>query len=179
MATIIVSSLPNLTLTARIRGQNSVTTSEVVSLTEDVSESGQYTGITTAGTGVFAVDIYEGASKLGDDTVNYLTEQETFRVGNTATLYDRTVPSGSYGQVTSVSSGAVADIFETYTISEDYAASGAEGTPAQILYFIQQVFSEFSITSTTITVKKLDGSTTAATFEMNSDTSPTSRSRAT
>jgi hypothetical protein len=178
MATIIVSSLPNLTLTARIRGQNSVTTSEVVSLTEDVSESGQYTGITTAGTGVFAVDIYEGASKLGDDTV-IIDGTGTFRVGNTATLYDRTVPSGSYGQVTSVSSGAVADIFETYTISEDYAASGAEGTPAQILYFIQQVFSEFSITSTTITVKKLDGSTTAATFEMNSDTSPTSRSRAT
>jgi hypothetical protein len=178
MATLLVSSLPNLTLTARVRNQNSVSTIEVVSLTEDVSESGQYTGSVTTNSGVLAVDIYSGASKLSDDTV-IIDGTGTFRVGNTATLYNRTKPSGDYGQITSVSSGAVADIFETYTISEDYATSGAEGTPAQILYFIQQVFSEFSITSTTITVKKLDGSTTAATFEMNSDTSPTSRSRAT
>lgn len=177
MATIIVSSLPDLTLTARIRPQNSVSTTEVVSLTEDVSESGQYTGTTTVGTGVFAVDIYSGASKLGDDTV-IIDGTGVFRVGNVATLYDRTIPSGNYGAVTSISSGAVADIWETYDLTESYAAQGAEGTPAQLLYFIQQAFTEFAISSTTITIKKLDGSTTAATFTLDDASTPTSRTRA-
>ena len=56
---------------------------------------------------------------------------------------------------------------------------GATGTPAEFLYLMKQAFTEFTINGTTITVKKLDGSTTAATYTMDSATTPTSRTRAT
>jgi hypothetical protein len=68
------------------------------------------------------------------------------------------------------------DIFETYTLTESYPASGAIGTPAQSYYMIQQGFLDFGIVGTTITVRKLDGSD-AATFIMNSSGTPTSRTR--
>ncbi len=66
----------------------------------------------------------------------------------------------------------------TTTLTESYAADGAAGTPAQILYMIQQAVTEFAISGTTKTIKKLDGTTTAATETLDDDTSPTSITRA-
>jgi len=66
----------------------------------------------------------------------------------------------------------------TTAIAESYAADGAAATPAQLLYQIYCAVGEFSITGTTITGKKLDGSTTAMTWTLDSDTAPTSRTRA-
>jgi len=66
----------------------------------------------------------------------------------------------------------------TTAITESYAADGSAGTPAQMLYMIWCAVHEFSISSTTITGKKLDGSTTAMTWTINSASEPTSRTRA-
>lgn len=79
--------------------------------------------------------------------------------------------------VTTVSSGAVQDIFSTYVIDEAYASQGAAGTPAQILYLTQQAFTDFAISGITIYVKGLDGSTTVANYTMDSAVTPTSRNR--
>lgn len=73
----------------------------------------------------------------------------------------------------------VADIFSTTALTEAYAADGAAGTPAQLLYEICQSLTEFAISSTTISVKKRDGSTEALTFTLDDATTPTSRTRAT
>jgi hypothetical protein len=67
----------------------------------------------------------------------------------------------------------------TTTLTESYAADGAAPTLSQAIYMIMQALTEFAIAGTTITVKKLDGSTTAATFTLDSSTTPTSRTRAT
>jgi len=67
----------------------------------------------------------------------------------------------------------------TTALTESYAADGVAPTLAQALFLIQQCLTEFSITSTTTTVKKLDGSTTAATLTLNSATVPTAVTRAT
>ena len=67
----------------------------------------------------------------------------------------------------------------TTAITESYAADGAAGTPAQLMYLIQQAITEFAISSTTKTIKKLDGSTTAATETLDDATTPTSITRAT
>lgn len=67
----------------------------------------------------------------------------------------------------------------TTQMTEAYAADGAAPTVAQALMMIQQMLGEFSITNTTLTVKKVDGSTTAATFTLNDATSPTALTRAT
>ena len=55
---------------------------------------------------------------------------------------------------------------------------GAAGTSAQLLYMIWAAVHEFSISGTTITSKKLDGSTTAMTWTIDDSASPTSRTRA-
>jgi len=65
----------------------------------------------------------------------------------------------------------------TTAMTESYASDGAAMTPAQALYMILCSVSEFSISSTAITGKKLDGSTTAMTWTLNDATSPTSRTR--
>ena len=80
--------------------------------------------------------------------------------------------------VVSLSSAAITDVWSTDALVESYAADGAAGTAAQILYLIQQSLTEFAISSTTITAKKLDGSTTAATYTLDDATTPTSRTRA-
>lgn len=68
-------------------------------------------------------------------------------------------------------------LFQT-ALPESYAADGAAGTVAQLLYLIQQALMEMSYSGTTGTIKKLDGSTTAATATINSATLPTSITRA-
>ena len=70
------------------------------------------------------------------------------------------------------------DAMWTTAATESYASDGAAATPAQLMYMILCAVSEFSISSTTITGKKLDGSTTAMTWTLNDASSPTSRTRA-
>lgn len=62
--------------------------------------------------------------------------------------------------------------------TESYASDGAAATPAQLLYMILCSVSEFAISGTTITGKKLDGSTTAMTWTISDSSNPTSRTRA-
>lgn len=67
----------------------------------------------------------------------------------------------------------------TTQLTESYNADGVAPTVAQALTVIMQRLTEFSISGTTITVKKLDGATTAFTLTMDSATTPTSSTRAT
>lgn len=71
------------------------------------------------------------------------------------------------------------DALFTRQLTESYAADGAAPTVAQALMLIMQVLTEMSITGTTVTVKKLDGTTTALTLSLDSATTPTSTTRAT
>lgn len=66
----------------------------------------------------------------------------------------------------------------TTVMTESYAADGATITPSQALYQIVGMLQEKSVSGTTLTVKKLDGSTTAMTFTLNSSSTPTSITRA-
>lgn len=67
----------------------------------------------------------------------------------------------------------------TVAVTESYNADGSAPTPVQALMLILQMLTEKAISSTTLTVKKLDGTTTAATFTLDSATTPTSITRAT
>ena len=72
--------------------------------------------------------------------------------------------------------GNLATLFTT-ALTEAYAADGAAPTVAQALFAIQQFLQERDVSDTTVTVKKLDGSTTALTFTINNAVSPTSITR--
>lgn len=65
----------------------------------------------------------------------------------------------------------------TVAVTESYNTDGSAPTPVQALMLILQMLTESSVSSTTLTVKKLDGSTTAASFSLNSGTAPTSITR--
>ena len=65
----------------------------------------------------------------------------------------------------------------TTAMAESYAANGAAPTPAQALFAIHQMLMQFSIASTTLTVKKLDNSTTAFLVTLSDATNPTGATR--
>lgn len=67
----------------------------------------------------------------------------------------------------------------TTALTESYNADGAAPTVAQALFLMIAFLMERSISSTTLTAKKLDGSTSAATFTLNDATTPTAITRAT
>lgn len=70
----------------------------------------------------------------------------------------------------------VSDILTTQMI-ESYATDGSAPTVAQSLFAIQQFLQERDVASTTVTVKKLDGSTTAYTLTTNDAATPTNITR--
>lgn len=73
---------------------------------------------------------------------------------------------------------AIAALWTTQ-LTESYNADGVAPTPAQALFVVMQRLTEISISGLTMTVKKLDGSTTAFTLTLDSASAPTSSTRAT
>ena len=73
---------------------------------------------------------------------------------------------------------AAAVAVTTTAMTEAYAADGAAFTLAQAIYMIWSLLAERSIAGTTLTAKKLNGSTTAMTFTLDDATTPTSQTRA-
>ena len=72
---------------------------------------------------------------------------------------------------------AETDALLTTAMTESYAANGAAPTPAQALMAIHQMLMQFAINDTSVTVKKLDNSTTAFVVTLDDGTSPTSAVR--
>ena len=73
----------------------------------------------------------------------------------------------------------IADAILTRQMTEAYNADGVAPTVAQALFVIMQMLTEMAISGTTMTIKKLDGSTTALTLTLNDATNPTSITRTT
>jgi hypothetical protein len=91
--------------------------------------------------------------------------------------------TGSVGSVTgltasnldaTVSSRATPAQILTTALTESYAANGAAPTTAQCLFAIHQLLMQFAISGTSLTVKKLDNSTTAFVGTLDDATNPTS-----
>ena len=73
----------------------------------------------------------------------------------------------------------IADAVLSRQMTEGYASDTVAPTVAQMMYMIWSALSDFAISGTTITCRKIDGSTTSMTFTTDSSTSPTSRTRTT
>jgi len=106
--------------------------------------------------------------------------------------------TGAVGSVTGNVGGSVASVTAGVTVTtnndktgyelsatgsaamtEDYAALGAAATLPQLLYEVRALLAEKSISGTTLTTLKLDGSTTAATYTLDDATTPSAITRAT
>lgn len=103
----------------------------------------------------------------------------------TATNYEVVITTGTINSISAV--GYVVGTFSienrlgmmTSQMTESYNADGVAPTPAQALFLAMQRLTEFAISGTQITVKKLDGSSTAAILTLNDATNPTSSNRTT
>jgi len=67
----------------------------------------------------------------------------------------------------------------TATLTESYAADGAEGSLAQLVYMIWAYIRHRERSGATITTDELDGLTPAMTFTLDSPSNPASQERAT
>lgn len=83
-----------------------------------------------------------------------------------------------FGATKKASINTEVDSAFTTQVADSVPADGTRPTREQALYMAIQALTEFAISSTTITVKKVDGSTTLMTYTLDSATSPTSRTRA-
>jgi hypothetical protein len=99
--------------------------------------------------------------------------------GNVDTLITNVPDVISLAAINAECDTAVNDGWITTTVAEAYALDGSAGTPAELMYMIWSALSEFAIVTTTVTAKKLDGTTPAMTFTLDDATNPTSRTRAT
>ena len=100
------------------------------------------------------------------DAIKVKSDQLTFTVANKV---------DSTAVLDSASRAAIL----TQELIESYAADGAAPTVAQALMMLLQHHQQKSVSGTTVTIKKLDKSTTAATYTLDSATDPTSITRAT
>lgn len=89
--------------------------------------------------------------------------------------------NGNVGGNVTGSVGSLASVANIYTtaMTESYSSLAGTKTLAQALYEIAQWTQNRSVASTTETIKKVDGSTTAYTLTLDSATTPTSTVRAT
>jgi len=74
---------------------------------------------------------------------------------------------------------AEVDTAFTTQMPDSVSSDGTIATREQAIYMILQMLTEFAISGTTMTVKKVDGSTTLITLTLDDATSPTSLTRAT
>lgn len=81
--------------------------------------------------------------------------------------------------VVSATAAAVEDLSSTTALTESYAAAGDEATLSQLLYMIMALLTEKVVIGTELTANRINGSTAAATFTLNSATAPTNITRAT
>lgn len=116
-----------------------------------------------------------GLAKIATDVAAILVD--------TGTTLDGRIPAALVGgrmdatvDATGMETGAI-DAILTRAMTESYAADGATFTVAQALYMIYAMLAEASASGTTLTIKKLDGSTTAMTFTLNDASTPTSITR--
>ena len=129
----------------------------------------------TAATGI----VLSGVTHTGARIPNVTLTDTATNLTNAATSGDLTQTMKN--SVTAIVPTAAENFAAVLTtaLTESYAADNTAPTLAQAIMLIQQSLHEFAINSTTRTVKKLDGSTTAATFTLDSATAPTSTTRAT
>jgi hypothetical protein len=149
------------------------------------------------GAGTGELDLTSGVIKanLAQILGTALTETATYLAAGFKKFFNVATPTGTLNSIPDAVAGAtngISIVGSTMALSSDYdfakgtvamteayAADGAAATPAQALHMIWSMLAEKSVSSTTMTCKKLDGSTTSMTFTLNDAYNPTSITRIT
>lgn len=153
-----------------------------------VADTGE---IGTAGAGLTALASAANLSTVSTNVNSILDDTGTSGVVVAAAsktgyaltaAYDPATTAAQAGDAMALTSGernSTADaILARALAAESYAADGGTPTLSQMLWMLFGTTADFSISGTTLTVKKQDG-TAAMTFTLDDATNPTSRTRAT
>lgn len=174
--------------TATLASTTNLTAGTITTVSGNVS--GNVGGSVASVTGLTASDV--GAIKTKTDFLPSVTAGNAggvFIAGtNAATTITTALTTtftgnltGSVDSVTTKTGYALTSAYDfakgTVAVTESYAANGAAPTPVQAMMASHQMLMQFAISSTSYTVKKLDGSTTAFVVTLDSATAPTSAAR--
>jgi|GEM_PF-2696827 len=136
------------------------------------------TATTTTNTDMRGTDSAALASVATEARLSELDQATAGKMANQVDIIQTDTTTEIPGLISDLNDLSAAEILTTQ-LAESYAADGTAPTLSQAIFLIQQMVGDFSISGTTITTKKLDGTTTAATFTLDDATSPTSKTRAT
>lgn len=145
-----------------------------------ITSSGTVGGFSVAGTVVETFTIEKSPVNWAQVTAptTTVTFSNTTILGATATLSANLLQWRGSTPNALVSNRVDANVADSTLAAEAYAADGAEPTLSQMLYMLWSTFAQFDIAATTITTRKLDGTTQAMTFQMdNTADQATSRVR--
>jgi hypothetical protein len=152
----------------------------------DASVGAMASGVLTAT--AIAADAITDAKVASDVTIASVTGavgSVTGNVGGNVIGSVGSVSGNVTGSVGSLAAQAKADVnaemvdvLATDIIADSVPSDGTRPTIAQALYILTQFMLERSVSGTTLTVKKADGSTTLMTLTLNDSTTPTSITRA-
>ena len=163
--TVEFRSPPSQTVTAKLFTVGSDTEQASVSATEATNRKGTYSAaFTDEAAGEYELIAFVGAVPVARWFVTLTLTTATFQT------YDKV-----RAELDPTSRAAIL----TQELIESYAADGAAPTVAQALMMLLQHHQQKSVSGTTVTIKKLDKSTTAGTYTLDSATDPTSITRAT
>jgi len=144
----------------------------------DVVASVTLVATTTTNTDMRGTDSAALASVVTEARLSELDEATAGKMANQVDIIQVDTTTDIPALIAALNDISVADILTTQMI-EAFAADGVAPTLAQALFMIQQILGDFGIAGTTLTVRKIDGVTTAATFTLDDDTNPTDLTRAT
>lgn len=133
---------------------------------------------TTTNTDMRGTDSAALASVATEARLSELDEATGGKMANQVDIIQIDTTTDLPAQITALNNVSIADILASQ-LTESYAVDGVAPTLTQALFLIQQMLGDFAIAGTTLTVREIDGSTTAATFTLDDGTSPTSITRAT
>lgn len=124
----------------------------------------------------------QAGAEWADATVNIQTtagQIDEIVLVDTVTNLTNAPSSGDLTATMKTSVGTAVSGQLTATIADSVPADGTRPSIAQALYMLVQFLSERSISGTTMTVRKPDGTTALMTFTLNDAVNPTSLTRAT
>lgn len=151
---------------------STVTTTTTATNLTNAPTAGDFTSTmkTSIGTAVAASAVLSVTGNVGGNVTGSVGSV-TGNVGGNVT--------GSVGSLGTTAKTDVSTAVLTTQMTESYAALHAAPTLAQAAFEMRALLAENNVASTTVTTKKIDGSTSARTYTLNSPTTPTSITTAT
>jgi hypothetical protein len=126
-----------------------------------------------------ATDAVANVTLVGTTTTNSdMRGTDSALLSSGYTAPDNAGITSNGNAISALNNITVNDVLTTQ-MTESYAADGTAPTLAQAIFLSMQNLQDFSFAGTTQTVRRIDGTTSAATYTLDDATAPTSKTRST